>query len=75
MDIKNVLTNEQLEIKFTNLCKTNWKIEKMTDGLIFNGAGAKSIIDNWYEASRQELLSMLNIKEDENYKFVYHEIN
>ena len=70
---ENVLTDEQLEIKFSELCKTNWKIEKMADSL--NVTGAKNIIDNWHKASRQQLLSMLNIKEDENYKFVYHEIN
>ena len=71
-NIKNVITNEELEKRFTNLCESNWKVKKMTDGLTGN---ARQIIGNWWPASRLALLKLLNLKEDKNYKFVYHELN
>jgi len=70
MEVKNVLTNEQLEERMINLCKSNWKIEKMLDGL--NVISPKDAIDNWFVATRPQLLKLLKIRENTDYKFVYH---
>ena len=42
----------------------------LTEGLSGN---AKQKIDNWFKASRPSLLKLLNVTENENYPFVYHE--
>ena len=69
MDIKNVLTNEELESKFLNLCESNRKVKIMAKGLSFSG---KAIIDNWFAATRPKLLDLLEIQENEDYPLVYH---
>lgn len=72
MEIKEVLSNKELEKRFKKLCKSNWKIENMADGL--DTVGAKETIDKWFAASRPMLLKMLKIEENKDYKFVYHEL-
>lgn len=69
--IENVITNDELGVRLEELCNTNWKIKSMSEGLMGN---SKAIIDNWFPASRPSLLKMLNLKENEEYKFVYHNI-
>lgn len=70
MVIKNVVSNEVLKERLTGLCKSNWKIKKMAENL---SGSAKDVIDNWWDASRPNLLKMLNIVESEDYPFVYHD--
>jgi hypothetical protein len=70
MVIENVISNEDLEERFNSLCESNWKIKNMSQNL---SGSAKDVIDNWYDASRSNLLKLLNIVENESYPFVYHD--
>ncbi len=70
MEIKNVLTDEQLQEKLDILCDKNWKIKRIYEDKMY--FGAKDAIDNWPDASRNQLLNMLGIKENVDFKKVYH---
>lgn len=56
---------------FYKVCADNWVIPKMAEGM--EGNTARELIDNWPIATRSELLSKMNICEDEDYKRVYQE--
>ncbi len=71
MEIKNVISDEELENRLVALRKDNWKIDNMAKGLSGN---AKQIVDNWFDATRLMLLRMLKFKENDKYNFVYHDL-
>ncbi len=70
MNIENVITNEELERRYNSLLESNWKIKKMEVTLSGN---AKNKIDTWFKASRPMLLNLLEITENKDYPFVYHD--
>lgn len=78
MDIKNVLTDEDLQERMDKLKSENWLINKMADiihpGKTIHSLSAKNQIDNWVQHTRPQLLKLLKISENENYKFMYHDI-
>ena len=71
MVIRDVITNKELDRRLTSLRKSNWKVGSMASGLT---GSAKEIIDNWFSASRPMLLKMLGLEEDQDYRYVYHEL-
>ena len=73
MEIKNVLTEEELSERLSKLRMNNWKIDNIAKTL--NGSTAKEIIDNWQLPTRDMFLKLMNIKENEEFKTVYHNLN
>jgi hypothetical protein len=70
MVIEDVIESSVLEERFNALCESNWKIKGMAKNL---SGGAKDKIDNWYSASRDNLLRMLGIIENAEFPKVYHD--
>jgi len=70
MEIENVISNEVLESRFNDLCLSNWKINNMAENF---GGDIKQKIDYWPTPTRNKLLALLSIVENEAYKFVYHD--
>jgi len=71
MEIKNVVSNEILESRFNELRANNWKVSNLSKN--FHG-NIKEKIDNWPTPTRNKLLALLSIVENEAYKFVYHDV-
>ncbi len=71
MKIENVLSNDELQKRFDKLCEENWLIKKMAKAQKFETA--KESIDGWVNATRLQLMEKLNIQENEDYKFIYHQ--
>ncbi len=67
MEINNVLSVGELEEKFSQI--DNWKVENIAKTIPGN---AKEKIDNWPDGTRNILMKLLGISEDENFKGVYH---
>lgn len=72
MDIKNVLSDEELQKKLTKLCNENFIARKITETFT-DSDSARNIINNWPNASRKDLLNKLNIFENKEYPGIYHE--
>lgn len=70
MVIDNVVESGILEERFNSLCAANWKIKGMAANLSGN---PKDKIDNWFSASRSNLLKMLNVIENEEFPKIYHD--
>jgi len=67
MELTNVLSVEELEEKFSKI--DNWKVTNIAKTISGN---VKEKIDNWPDGTRNSLLKMLDISEDENFKGVYY---
>ena len=59
MNIENVIKNEDLEIRFKNVCKNNWKVSNIGDTVI--GKTVKEKIDNWPKPTKQALLDLMSV--------------
>jgi hypothetical protein len=71
MNILNVLTENELNDRLSKLRNDNWKIDNIAKTL--NGSTAKEIIDNWQLPTRKEFLKLMKIKENKEFKNIYHE--
>lgn len=69
-DIKDALTENELNKKLTKLRDGSWLINRIAKSLNFNTA--KEIIDNWPLPTRYQLLEKMGIEEDKNFKGIYH---
>lgn len=69
--LKNILSNEELQVKFDHVCAKNWLIFKIAEAI--KGNSARELINNWPVATRNQLLSKMNICEHETYKQLYQD--
>ena len=69
MDIKNVLSDDELQDRYDVLKAINPLISKM-EGRV-HGNSARDKINGWFIASRKDLLFRLSIREHESYKGLY----
>jgi hypothetical protein len=77
MNIENALSDEELQKRFDALCAINPVVQMMTKGLVrykINPKTAREYIDQWFAASRKDLLQRLSIKEHESYKGIYLDV-
>jgi hypothetical protein len=74
MEIKNILTKENLQLRLDKLCEENWLIDQIYKATVLNvdSTGILKILGSWPKPTRKQLLKKLNVFENAEHPGIYH---